>query len=210
MEIIHDVAPGATLAFHTAFDGQADFAQGILDLKKAGAKVIVDDVGYIDEPMFQDGNHRPGGGQGRRPPRRVLLGGRQRRPPVLPEPLPAKRKVRRGGTDLFCEAHDFDPGSKVDVRQRIRLPAGGLLNGLSNGISPSSRAAVRPAQLATSTSWSSMRQGTLYREVPVPLRAVIPWSSSSFRTWAAAAFKITITNCSVGANTQPTIPLLLT
>jgi hypothetical protein len=55
MEIIHDVAPGATLAFHTAFDGQADFARGILDLKKSGAKVIIDDVIYFDEPFYQDG-----------------------------------------------------------------------------------------------------------------------------------------------------------
>ena len=31
-EIIHDVAPGADLAFHTAFTGQAGFAQGIIDL----------------------------------------------------------------------------------------------------------------------------------------------------------------------------------
>ncbi len=54
-QIIHDVAPGASLAYHTAFNGEADFAQGIIDLADAGAKVIIDDVGYFDEPMFQDG-----------------------------------------------------------------------------------------------------------------------------------------------------------
>jgi uncharacterized repeat protein (TIGR01451 family) len=54
-QIIHDVAPGAGLAFHTAFNGEADFAQGILDLAAAGADIIVDDVGYLFEPMFQDG-----------------------------------------------------------------------------------------------------------------------------------------------------------
>ncbi|MEM9831696.1 MAG: T9SS type A sorting domain-containing protein [Bacteroidota bacterium] len=54
-EIIHDVAPGAELAFHTAFTGQAEFAQGILDLADADCDVIVDDVGYFAEPFFQDG-----------------------------------------------------------------------------------------------------------------------------------------------------------
>lgn len=54
-EIIHDIAPGADLAFHTAFGGQAVFAQGIIDLADAGCNVIVDDVGYFAEPFFQDG-----------------------------------------------------------------------------------------------------------------------------------------------------------
>ena len=55
MQLIHDVAPGAAQAFHTANGGQASFANGILALRDAGAKVIVDDVSYFAEPMFQDG-----------------------------------------------------------------------------------------------------------------------------------------------------------
>ena len=55
MQIVHDVAPGADLAFYTAENSQADFAAGIGKLASAGAKVIVDDVGYFDEPFFQDG-----------------------------------------------------------------------------------------------------------------------------------------------------------
>ena len=54
-EIVHDVAPGAAIAFHTAFLGEADFAQGIQDLANKGCKVIADDVSYFDEPFFQDG-----------------------------------------------------------------------------------------------------------------------------------------------------------
>jgi subtilisin family serine protease len=54
-EIIHDVAPGSDLLFHTAFLGSASFAQGILDLEEAGCDVIVDDVGYLTSPFFQDG-----------------------------------------------------------------------------------------------------------------------------------------------------------
>jgi hypothetical protein len=54
-QIVYDVAPGTKLKFYTAFVGEADFANGILALAAAGAKVIVDDVGYFDEPLFQDG-----------------------------------------------------------------------------------------------------------------------------------------------------------
>lgn len=56
MQHIHDVAPGASQAFHTAFDGEADFANGIVRLRTvAGSDVIVDDVSYFAEPFFQDG-----------------------------------------------------------------------------------------------------------------------------------------------------------
>lgn len=55
MQIIHDVAPGSTQLFHSAFNGVADFANGIIELANAGATVINDDVIYYAEPMFQDG-----------------------------------------------------------------------------------------------------------------------------------------------------------
>lgn len=54
-EIVHDVAPGAAIAFHTAFRSQASFAQGIRSLAAAGCNIIVDDVIYFAEPFFQDG-----------------------------------------------------------------------------------------------------------------------------------------------------------
>ncbi|WP_428409551.1 hypothetical protein [Hyphococcus sp.] len=54
-QLIHDVAPEAKILFHTAFGGEADFASGIVELALAGADVIVDDVIYFTEPMFQDG-----------------------------------------------------------------------------------------------------------------------------------------------------------
>jgi len=55
MQIVHDVAPGTSLSFNTAVTGEEDFAAGILALANDGAKVIVDDVEYFDEPMFEDG-----------------------------------------------------------------------------------------------------------------------------------------------------------
>jgi hypothetical protein len=61
LQIVHDVAPGASLAFYTGENSEADFANGIGTLAAAvsaggaGAKVIADDIGYFDEPFFQDG-----------------------------------------------------------------------------------------------------------------------------------------------------------
>jgi hypothetical protein len=55
LQIVHDVAPAAALAFYTAETSEADFAAGIGALAKAGARVIADDVGYFDEPFYQDG-----------------------------------------------------------------------------------------------------------------------------------------------------------
>lgn len=55
LEIVHDLAPGAKLAFHTGLYGQLDFAGGIRALARAGCRVLVDDLFYFDEPWFQDG-----------------------------------------------------------------------------------------------------------------------------------------------------------
>lgn len=55
LEIVHDVAPAATLAFHTAFGGISTFANGITNLYNAGCDVIVEDVRYYASPFFMDG-----------------------------------------------------------------------------------------------------------------------------------------------------------
>jgi hypothetical protein len=55
LEIIHDMAPGATLYFATANGGTANFAQNIRNLRTAGCDIIVDDVFYFVETPFQDG-----------------------------------------------------------------------------------------------------------------------------------------------------------
>ncbi|TPG67231.1 PKD domain-containing protein [Hymenobacter nivis] len=57
-QLVYDIAPGAPLAFSTAYNSEADFAQHILDLAdpaKGNCKVIVDDIAYFAEPYFQDG-----------------------------------------------------------------------------------------------------------------------------------------------------------
>ena len=56
LQIVHDLAPGAALGFHTAFGGQANFAEGIRTLATdADCGILVDDVRYFAQPMFQDG-----------------------------------------------------------------------------------------------------------------------------------------------------------
>ncbi|GAC1698305.1 MAG: hypothetical protein PVS2B3_10080 [Steroidobacteraceae bacterium] len=55
LQIVHDVAPGASLAFYGLIAGEADFANGVKALANAGARVEADDVGFFDEPFFQDG-----------------------------------------------------------------------------------------------------------------------------------------------------------
>jgi hypothetical protein len=54
-QIVHDLAPGAAIDFATAFDGEIGYAENVRRLAKAGAKVIADDVTYLEEPFFQDG-----------------------------------------------------------------------------------------------------------------------------------------------------------
>ncbi len=59
LQLVHDVAPAATLGFASAFvGGQAGFAANINALADANgfnADVITDDVFYFNEPYFQDG-----------------------------------------------------------------------------------------------------------------------------------------------------------
>ncbi len=55
LQLIHDLAPSADLLFATAFTGQQGFADNIRALADAGADIIVDDVGYLTAPFFQDG-----------------------------------------------------------------------------------------------------------------------------------------------------------
>jgi hypothetical protein len=54
-QVVHDLAPGAGLAFATADNGELGFAANIKALARAGAEVIVDDIAYFEEPFFQDG-----------------------------------------------------------------------------------------------------------------------------------------------------------
>lgn len=54
-DLIHRIAPGASIDFYSATISQTGFAAGIAALTAAGCNIIVDDVAYLNEPFFQDG-----------------------------------------------------------------------------------------------------------------------------------------------------------
>ena len=122
IELIHDIAPEADLAFHTAGNSSAVMAQGILDLAAAGSDVIVDDITFFDQPFFQDG---------------ILA---QAADQVVAQGVPFfssagnqgsrsyEATFRDGGTGTIngqpYRAHDFDPGPGIDAFQLVALPPG--------------------------------------------------------------------------------------
>ncbi|TGD79876.1 cellulose binding domain-containing protein [Hymenobacter wooponensis] len=123
-EIVHDVAPGAKIAFNTAFLGQASFANGILRLADKGCNIIVDDVYYFAEPFFQDGIIAQAVDQvvDRNISYFSAAGNSARRS--------YQSGFRNSGQDIviggvnYGVAHDFGGG---DTRQTITIPAGGQL-----------------------------------------------------------------------------------
>ncbi len=56
-QIVYAIAPGANLLFRTGSISEADFASAIeaLAATPSTAQIILDDLGYFDEPFFQDG-----------------------------------------------------------------------------------------------------------------------------------------------------------
>ena len=124
-QLIYDLAPNVDIAFSSVFFGQADFAQQIRDLAdptKGDSDILVDDIGYADEPFFQDG--------------------------VIARAI--DDVVTNNGVTFFSAAgndadrgyesdninfvndssffsgsfYDFDPGAEVDVSQSITLDPG--------------------------------------------------------------------------------------
>ena len=145
-QIVHDLAPGARLAFATASSGVLAFADNIRDLAAANSDVIVDDVTYFDEPFFQDGplsvavkdvvddgvTYVSHGGQHQhhlRRQQRALLRGAG----VSPDALRAAAELRTAWTSTRAAAADATYG--------IRVPAGRTLNSSSSG---PSRGTVSP------------------------------------------------------------------
>jgi hypothetical protein len=135
LQIVRDVAPGASLAFATAFAGQASFANNIIALKNQGAKVIVDDVIYFAEPMFQDGiiaravdsvvsegvtYFSSAGNAGRQSYQSAFRAGDSFPSAAIPSIAGAPPFL--GGT-----AHNFDTGAGKDHFQSVTIPPGTTL-----------------------------------------------------------------------------------
>ena len=127
LQLIHDIAPGAALGFHTATaGGLAAFASGIQDLADAGCTVIVDDVKFSTEPFYQDGpvanavddvvnNDRVGyfssaGNEGEDS-----------------YEAPFRSSSETSTINSGWIPHDFDPSSETDTRQAITIQPGDSL-----------------------------------------------------------------------------------
>ena len=54
-ELVHSIAPGASIAFHSAGNTPGQMAAAIDALVEFGCTVIVDDIGFFGEPIFQTG-----------------------------------------------------------------------------------------------------------------------------------------------------------
>ena len=132
MQIVHDVAPGSPLSFHTAFLSEEDFAQGIIDLADDGAKVIVDDIIYFDEPMFENGIVADAVNTVKQ--RGVAYfssSGNEER-------LSYSSKFRLTEDPGFGGfRHDFDAGKRVDTLQDVTIPSGGDTGIILNWDEPS-------------------------------------------------------------------------
>ena len=121
LQLIHDVAPGSPLAFYTAFESQEDFAAGIRALAASGSRVIVDDILYFAEPMFEDGIvaqavddvHRDGVAY-------FSSAGNDARASY-------ESRFRLSGEEgISGRRHDFASGRKVDGLQRATASAGSV------------------------------------------------------------------------------------
>ena len=128
-QIVHDLAPGARLAFATGSTGALAFADNIRDLAAAGAKVIVDDLTYLDEPFFQDGpiavavndvtaqgvTYVSNAGN-----QNIISGGRN----VASFEAPALRLGSCSPAFSGSTCMDFDAGVAVDGTYELTVPAG--------------------------------------------------------------------------------------
>ncbi|QSZ68038.1 hypothetical protein RJ40_11300 [Methanofollis aquaemaris] len=55
LEVVHDTAPGADLYFHSGLPNKLTFVTAISALVEAGCDIVCDDIGWFDEPYFEDG-----------------------------------------------------------------------------------------------------------------------------------------------------------
>ncbi|MBI1878921.1 MAG: hypothetical protein HYR94_12010, partial [Chloroflexi bacterium] len=134
LQIVHDLAPGANLAFATAFNGLFDFADQIRALRNvAGANIIVDDVSYFVEPFFQDGPvsvaiqdvtaagalYFTSAGNSHK----VDISGNA----ITSYEVSTYRPIACPPIGLTGTCHDFNPGAGTDNTQRLTLSNGGSI-----------------------------------------------------------------------------------
>ncbi len=139
LQIIHDIAPGAKLLFHTTGGSERSFAAAVRRLTRAGADIIVDDIGLSTSPFFQDGISAQAvnwaGQQG------VLYFSSSGNDGTLSY----ESQYRPGETftvdGITYEAHDFDASAGLDLFQDIQITDGALIDLILNWDQPLGRVA---------------------------------------------------------------------
>ncbi|MEB3886860.1 S8 family serine peptidase [Lyngbya sp. CCY1209] len=129
LQIIHDIAPAAELMFH-GVSSPEDMAEAIATLTEAGADIIVDDVGFVNEPFFQDGI------VAQSVDRAAAAGVVYVSAAGNDGDRSYEDEFRNSGRTFTLDgipysAHDFDSGAGVDVFNRFRLNPGADLGTLS-------------------------------------------------------------------------------
>jgi subtilisin family serine protease len=132
MQIIHDVAPGAKLIFHSGSNGLANTANAILKLAfEYNVDIIIDDFKSFSSNFFQEDPISQA-------VNRVVKAG-------VSYVTAAGNSGRNSYQSAYNEltdtafgvnAHDFDPSSNVDIFQRINVPEGVGFNLLLQWDSP--------------------------------------------------------------------------
>jgi Subtilase family len=132
-QIVHDIAPGAELFFHTAlsedpaviFPSDESYAAAVDTLTKAGVDVIIDDAQF-PTAIFQDGDAAQA-------VRRAVAKGITYASAAGNNGAISYQGAYRVGNESFkisdknFEAYDFDPGSGVDLFQDINVTKDGTL-----------------------------------------------------------------------------------
>jgi subtilisin family serine protease len=132
LQIISDIAPAAELLFHTAYISrngitEQSFARAVKTLARAGADIIVDDVG-IATTLFQDGFLA-------QTVTEVVNQGVAYFSAVGNDSNRSYESVFRPSTTftfrgITYEAHDFDPGDGVDLFQDVNFAFGSAIQPL--------------------------------------------------------------------------------
>lgn len=132
-QIIHDIAPGAEIFFHTIAEGEGKttsevnedgFAEAVSKLTAQGVNIIVEDV-PVPAPFFQDGGVA-----------KTVQNATNKGITFISAVgnngnIAYESKFRPGKTfslgDLTFEAHDFNPGKGTDLFQNIKATEDGTL-----------------------------------------------------------------------------------
>ncbi len=135
-QIVHDMAPGARIAFASRGASEDDMAGAVRALANAGSDVIVDDITFFDEPFFQEGpianaatevTNRGIPYYSSAANSNVIVAG-------LPVGSYEAPSFRPGGTclsglGLFGQCMDFNPGpGSDDVRYGLAVAPGSSFN----------------------------------------------------------------------------------